>query len=75
MTAQNTWNLGGAYSHNETPSTGETYNLTYAGIGFTRQFQPRLSGTLGYRMQQKDSNVSANSYTEHAVFASLKMGF
>jgi uncharacterized protein (PEP-CTERM system associated) len=44
-------------------------------MGLTRQFQPRLSGTLGYRRQQNDSNQSASSYTENAVFASLQMRF
>ena len=75
MTAQNAWNLGVAYSRNETPGTGQIDNLAYVGMGLTRQFQPRLSGSLNYRRQQNDSNVSASSYTENAVFATLKLRF
>jgi uncharacterized protein (PEP-CTERM system associated) len=75
MTAQNAWTLGGAYSRNESPSTGQIDNLTYVGMGLTRQFQPRLSGALNYRRQHNDSNQSASSYTENAVFATLQMRF
>ena len=72
MTAQNTWNLGVAYSRNETPSTGQIANITYVGMGLTRQFQPGLSGSLNYRRQQNDSNVSASNYTENAVLKIYK---
>ena len=75
MTARNSWNLAGAYSRIETPSTGQIDHVTYVGMGFTRQFQPRLSGTLGYRRQQNDSNLATSDYTENAVFATLKMRF
>ena len=60
MTAQNAWNLGAAYSRNEYSRTsGEIDYLTYVAMGLTRQFQPRLSGSLSYRRQQNDSNFSA----------------
>jgi uncharacterized protein (PEP-CTERM system associated) len=75
MTAQNAWNLGAAYSRNETPNTGEIANLTYVGMGLTRQFQPRLSGSLNYRFQRNDSNFSGSDYTENAVIATLQMRF
>ncbi len=75
MTAQNAWNLGGAYSRNELPGTGQINNLTFVGMGLTRQFRPRLSGSLNYRRQQNDSNQSASSYTENAVLATLQMRF
>ena len=39
------------------------------------QFQPRLSGSLNYRWQHDDSNQSAFSYTENAVFATLQLRF
>ena len=45
MTAQNAWNMGGAYSRNEYPDIGQIDHLTYVGMGLTRQFQPRLSGS------------------------------
>jgi len=75
MTARNAWNLAGSYSRNESPNTGQIDNLTYVGMGLTRQFQPRLSGSLNYRRQQNDSNFSASDYTENAVLATLQMRF
>jgi uncharacterized protein (PEP-CTERM system associated) len=75
MTARNAWNLAAAYRRNESPNTGEIAYLTNVTMGFTRQFQPRLSGSLNYRFQQNDSNFSASEYTENAVFASLRLGF
>jgi uncharacterized protein (PEP-CTERM system associated) len=75
MTAQNAWNLGGAYSRNEYPDISRIDNLTYVGMGLTRRFQPRLSGSLSYRRQQNDSSQSASSYTENAVLATLQMRF
>jgi len=75
MTAQNAWNLAAAYRRNESPNTGEIAYLTNVTMGLTRQFQPRLSGSLNYRRQQNDSNFSGSDYTENAVFASLQMRF
>jgi uncharacterized protein (PEP-CTERM system associated) len=75
MTARNAWNLGAAYRRSESPNTGEISYLTNVTMGLTRQFQPRLSGSLNYRLQRNDSNISASDYTEHAVFASLNMRF
>ena len=75
MTARNAWNLAAGYSRNESPNTGEIGYLTNVTMGLTRQFQPRLSGSLSYRFQQNDSNVSASDYTENAVFATLRMRF
>jgi uncharacterized protein (PEP-CTERM system associated) len=75
MTAQNAWNLGGAYTRNEFPGSGQINNLTSVVVGLTRQFQPRLSGALNYRRQQNGSNQSASSYTENAVLATLQTRF
>jgi len=75
MTARNAWNLSGTYSRNEYPGTSRIDNLTYVGMGLTRQFQPQFSGSLNYRRQQSDSNQSASSYTENALLATLQMRF
>jgi uncharacterized protein (PEP-CTERM system associated) len=75
MTAQNTWYLGGGYSRNDYPDISRIDNITYIGMGLTRQFRPRLSGSLGYRRQQNSSNQSASDYTENAVQATLQMRF
>ena len=75
MTVQTTLNLNGAYSRIETPFTGQIDRHTRAGLVLARQFQPRLSGSLGYRWQQNDSNFVDSSYTENAGFASLRLQF
>ncbi len=73
MTARSAWNLGGTYSREEFPDINRVDHLIYLGLGVTRQFQPRVSGSLGFRRQQNDSNQSAFGYTENAVFATLGM--
>jgi len=75
MTSRNSWNTGVAYVHNEVPSTGQVDNITYVGMGLTRQIQPRLTGSLNYRRQQSTSNQSNLNYTENAVFATMSMRF
>jgi len=75
VSARNAWNLGGAYTRNELPGTGQINYLSFVGTGLTRQFRPRLSGSLNYRRQQNDSNQSALSYTENAALATLQMRF
>ena len=75
LTPRDAWNLGAEYSRNAFSGTGRTDKVLYVGMGLTRQFQPRLSGSLNYRRQQKDSNESTSSYTENALFANLTMRF
>jgi uncharacterized protein (PEP-CTERM system associated) len=75
MTARNAWNLYAAYSRRESPFTGQIDKLTNVGMGLTRQFQPRLSGSLNYRRQQNDANFVGSDYTENAVSASLQIRF
>jgi uncharacterized protein (PEP-CTERM system associated) len=75
ITAQNAWNLAAAYRRNESPNTGEIAYLTNATMSLTRQFQPRLSGSLGYRFQRNDSSFSSSDYTENAGFATIRWGF
>ncbi len=75
VTARNAWNLAAAYRRNESPNTGEIAYLTNVTMGLTRQFQPRLSGSLNYRRQQNDSNFAGSDYTENAVSATLRMRF
>ena len=75
MTSRTSWNLGGAYTRIETPFTGVIDYFTLIGAGITRQFQRRVSGTLGYRRQDRDSNVNAAEYTENAGFVRIEMRF
>jgi len=75
MTVQTTLNLNGAYSRIETPFVSQIDRHTRVGMVLTRQFQPRLFGSLGYRWRQNDSNFVDSSYTENAGFASLQLRF
>jgi uncharacterized protein (PEP-CTERM system associated) len=75
VTARNAWNLGAGYTRNEFLDSNRVDDLTYIRMGFTRQFQPRLSGSLYYRRQQNESAQSAFSYTENAGVATLQMKF
>jgi uncharacterized protein (PEP-CTERM system associated) len=75
LTARNTVSFGGTYSRVEYADISRIDNFTYFGTGFTRQFQPKLSGSLGYRWQQGQSNQSAFNYTENAVLATIQMRF
>ena len=74
VTALNLWNLRAGYTRNEFPGTGQIDNISYVVMGLNRQFQPRLSGSLNYRLQQNDSNIGSD-YTENAVFATMQMRF
>jgi uncharacterized protein (PEP-CTERM system associated) len=74
MTPLTAWNLAAAYRRNESPNTGEIAHLTDVTMGPTRQFQPRLSGSLNYRFRNNDSNFSGSEYTENAVVATLRFG-
>lgn len=75
ISARDSWNLVAAYTRNTFPGTNRRDDLTTLQMGFTRQFQPRLSGSLSYRRRQSDSNRIGNDYTENAVFATLQMSF
>jgi uncharacterized protein (PEP-CTERM system associated) len=75
MTARTTWNLGASYSRNEFLDTDRVDNLTYIRAGFTRQIQPRVSGSLYYRRQQNESSEFGSSYTENAGTAAIQFRF
>jgi len=75
LTARTFWNLYTNYQRNSFPDVPREDNYTTFGMGLTRQFQPRLSGTLAYRALNNESTDNAFSYTENAVWASLRMGF
>jgi uncharacterized protein (PEP-CTERM system associated) len=50
-------------------------DFVYLQAGLTRQFQPRVSGSLLYRVQDKDSTQLGAEYRENAAVASLLMTF
>jgi uncharacterized protein (PEP-CTERM system associated) len=75
MTPQSTSNVSVGYTRSEFPGLNRTDNLKYLRINFTRQFQPRLSGTLSFRRLENDSAQAGAGYTENAVSAALHMRF
>jgi uncharacterized protein (PEP-CTERM system associated) len=75
ITAQDFFSVGGTYSRVDYADISRIDDFTYLGTGFTRLFQPRLSGSLGYRWQHGQSNQNAFDYTENAVLATIKMRF
>ena len=75
ISSRNAWNVIATYRRNEFSSTGEVAKVTDATMGFTRQFRPRISGSVGYRFQQRDSSFAVNDYTENAIIAALRAAF
>jgi uncharacterized protein (PEP-CTERM system associated) len=74
VTQRNTLNASGAYLRVETPFIDQVDRYSYAGLSLTRQFQPKLIGTLGYRGQQNNPNIGSG-YTENVGYASIRMQF
>jgi uncharacterized protein (PEP-CTERM system associated) len=75
MGARTFWNMGATYSLNKFRDTGREDNVTTFRMDVRRQLQQRLAGSVGYRGQQRDSSVSAASYTENVLWATLRMEF
>ena len=75
LTARNTWNLQAGYTRSEFLDSGQVDDFVYLQAGLTRQFQPRVSGSLYYRLQNKDSTQAGAEYTENAGIASLLVTF
>ncbi|TAN77797.1 MAG: TIGR03016 family PEP-CTERM system-associated outer membrane protein [Gallionella sp.] len=67
-------NLNAAYTRSSDSSLGSTNNSRSIRFGLTRQFQPKLSGSVELRRLQQSSSQSSN-YQENAVTASLSMKF
>ena len=68
-------NLSISYARNQFPSLGREDDLKTVQWGLTRQFQPRVSGTLTLRRLENDSNQIGAGYTENQVAALLTMRF
>jgi uncharacterized protein (PEP-CTERM system associated) len=75
ITARNAWNLAAGWTRREFLDIDRVDDLTTFQMGFTRQFQPRLSGTLSYRWQDNSSNQVGSDYTENAGIATLRAQF
>lgn len=75
LTARSTWNLQAGYTRSQFLDSGQVDDFVYLQAGLTRQFQRRVSGSLYYRLQDKDSTQSGAEYRENAGIASLLVTF
>jgi uncharacterized protein (PEP-CTERM system associated) len=75
ITGQTTSNASVGYTQSEFPGLAREDKLTYIRLGLTKQFQPKLTGTLSYRRLHNESNQAGSGYTENAVSAVLNMRF
>lgn len=68
-------NLNLGYTRNSFPSLGRTDNDKIIRLSLTRQFQPKLNGSIELRRTQRDSSQSGGDYNENALMAFLSMRF
>lgn len=75
LTPRNTWNLEAGYTRSDFLDSGQGDDFVYLQAGLTRQFQPRVSGSLYYRLQDNESTRGGAEYRENAGIASLLVRF
>ena len=75
LAARTTWNLQAGYTRSAFLDSGQVDDFVTLQAGFTRQLQPRVSGSLSYRLQNKDSTQAGTEYRENAGIASLLIRF
>lgn len=68
-------NLSASYTRSEFPATGRKDDVKIIALSVSKQFQPRVSGSLNYRNLRNQSNQSGAEYTENTVSAGLNMSF
>lgn len=56
-------------------ATARDDDLYTAALGISHQFDPKLSGTLTLRHQQRESNDATSSFDENSISASASMRF
>ena len=75
MSAKTSLNSYIAYTVNRFPGTGRVDDLPGASVGVSKQFQPRLLGTLRYRWQALNSTDAGLDYKENSIAATLRLEF
>jgi uncharacterized protein (PEP-CTERM system associated) len=75
ITPRITWNMEASRARSIFLDLDRVDDYTALYVGFTRQFQPRLSGALLFRRQEKESTQALNTYVERAATVSLRMNF
>lgn len=74
--AHTTFTLTGGMSKNESSGTTDRQDdLWNIGLVVTRQFQPKVSGSVEVRHQERESNQADGDYSENSVAARLNMSF
>ncbi|GAO34852.1 hypothetical protein SCT_0232 [Sulfuricella sp. T08] len=68
-------NINAGFTRNSFPSLGRTDKDKTIRLSLTRQFQPKLDGSLELRRLQRDSSQDGGDYSENALTASLFMRF
>lgn len=58
-----------------TPGTARDDNIYTASVGISRQFQPKLTGTLFFRHQQRESNSNTQDFSANSLTATVSMRF
>ena len=75
IATQTTSNMTLGFTRNEFTGTSRTDDTSYLTVALTRQFQPKLSGSVSFRSRHTESNVAGAGYSENAVSAGLNMRF
>lgn len=70
-----TFTLTGGMSRNEESTGSRSDDLWNIGLVATRQFQPKLTGSLEVRHQERSSNQAGGDYGENSVAARVNMTF
>ncbi len=75
MSPRTSVNASAGYSRINASPTGRKSKNKTVGLALTRQFQPKLKGTIELRRQQQSTTESTVNFRENAISASLSMGF
>ena len=75
ISTQSASNLSASYSRSEFPATGRTDGTKIVALSVSKQFQPKLSGSVNYRNLRNQSTQVGAEYTENTVSAALRMSF
>ncbi|MGZ3240316.1 MAG: TIGR03016 family PEP-CTERM system-associated outer membrane protein, partial [Burkholderiaceae bacterium] len=73
--SRTTANLGADYIRTSAPAVGGKSDTKRVTLSLTKQFQPKLDGSIGCRHVLQKSSQVVGKITEDAVFASLLMRF
>mgnify|MGYP001556817038 CR=1 FL=1 len=75
MSPRTSINTSAGYSRINAEPTGRKSKNKTAGLALTRQFQPKLKGTIELRRHEQSTTESTGNFRENALSASISMGF